>query len=293
MIEVREGRAGERDAILALRARCFAGEDPEKQDPRFWEWEFGNGGRSFVAVDGERVVAHLAFVPQLRMLAVDAMTDLEYRRQHLFSRVVECARDTLRESVRFSCAFQIREAVLPAMVRGGWKVAARAFVLVKALRVPRVLGSSGPRAHPHTEEPRTREPEEPIPATTRTPAFLHWRFFTNPLWHYTVHANDDAYIITRRTTLRGLDSVAIADLGWPKGKERAGRALLREVFAKGRAEGADVAAVLVTLGHPALPTLARSGFLPSPHRFRFLVNDFGKPLEQKRWALTWADTDHL
>lgn len=287
MLDVREGTRADRDAILALRARCFAGEDPEKQDPRFWEWEFGNGGRFFVAVDGDRVVAHLGFVPQLQMLAVDAMTDPDYRRQHLFSRVVECARDTLRDSVRFSCAFQIREAVLPAMVKGGWKVAARAFVLVKALSVTRFLGSSVPRATAPPEDPSNRATEQPIPA------HLHWRFFENPLWKYDVHSNDDAYVITRRTTLRGLDSVAIADLGWPKGKERAGRALLREVYAKGRAEGAQVAAVLITLGHPALPLLVRSGFLPSPHRFRFLVNDFGQPLGRKKWALTWADTDHL
>ncbi|HJQ37167.1 MAG TPA: GNAT family N-acetyltransferase [Thermoanaerobaculia bacterium] len=274
MIDVREGTRVDRDAILALRGRCFGGEDPEKQDPRFWEWEFGNGGRFFVAADGDRVVAHLGFVPQLQMLAVDAMTDPDYRRQHLFSRVVECARDTL--AVPFSCAFQIREAVLPAMVRGGWKPVARAFVLVRPF-VHR--GAAG-------FQPADRQAES-------LPLHLRWRFVENPLWHYDIHANDDAYVVTRRTKLRGLDSVAIADLGWPKGKERAGRALLREVYAKGRAEGAQVAAVLITLGHPALPVLVRSGFLPSPHRFRFLVNDFGRPLGRKRWALTWADTDHL
>ena len=282
MIDVREGTRADRDAILALRARCFAGEDPEKQDPRFWDWEFGNGGRFFVAADGDRVVAHLGFVPQLQMLAVDAMTDPDYRRQHLFSRVVECARDSL--AVPFSCAFQIREAVLPAMLAGGWKAAARAFVLVKMLRLAGLPVAQSP-GHP-AGQPGDR-------VTGQPPLHLHWRFLENPLWHYDIHANEDAYVVTRRTTLRGLDSVAIADLGWPKGKERAGRALLREVYAKGRAEGAQVAAVLITLGHPALPVLVRQGFLPSPHRFRFLVNDFGTPLGRKRWALTWADTDHL
>jgi hypothetical protein len=287
LIDVREGTRADRDAILALRARCFPGEDPEKQDPRFWEWEFGNGGRFFVAADGDRVVAHLGFVPQQQMLAVDAMTDPDYRRQHLFSRVVECARDTLRESVRFSCAFQIREAVLPAMVRGGWRAAARAFVLVRPLAVARLRGFAVTQREGGTEQPSNRATEQPFPS------HLHWRFLENPLWKYDIHANDDGYVVTRRTTLRGLDSVAIADLGWPRGKERAGRALLREVYAKGRAEGAQVAAVLITLGHSALPVLVRAGFLPSPHRFRFLVNDFGHPLGRKKWALTWADTDHL
>jgi hypothetical protein len=283
LIDVREGTRADRDAILALRARCFAGEDPEKQDPRFWEWEFGNGGRFFVAVDADRVVTHLGVVPQLKMLAVDAMTDPDYRRQHLFSRVVECARDTLRGEADFSCAFQIREAVLPAMVRGGWKPAARAFVLVRPLMVSRLRGL----AVAQPKQPSDRATEQLIPP------HLRWRFLENPLWKYDIHANGDAYVVTRRTKLRGYDTVAIADLGWPKGKERAGRALLREVFAKGQAEGAQVAAVLITFAHPALPTLVRSGFLPSPHRFRFLVNDFGRPRKQKRWALTWADTDHL
>jgi hypothetical protein len=286
VIEVREGTRADRDAILALRARCFPDDDREKQDPRFWEWEFGSGGRFFVAVDDARVVAHLGFVPQLRMLAVDAMTDPEYRRQHLFSRVVALARDTLRDSVESSCAFQIREAVLPAMVRGGWRAAGRAYVMVRPL-FSRFLGSSVPRAEGGTEEPRNRGTEELIPASH------HWRFFENPLWHYNVHANDDAYVVTRRTMLRGLDSVAIVDLGGRQKKERALRALLREVFARGGAEGAQVAAVLITLGHPALPALVRSGFLPSPHRFRYLVNDFGRPARRGRLALTWADTDHL
>lgn len=283
-IEVREGTHADRDAILALRGRCFAGEDVEKQDPRFWEWEFGGGGRFFVAADGERVVAHLGFVPQLQMLAVDAMTDPDYRRRHLFSRVAECARDTLRDAAPFSCAFQIREAVLPGMVRGGWRPVARAFVLVKVLRLAGL---------PVARSPALPAGQSGDRVTGQLPQRLHWRFLENPLWKYDIHANDDAYVVTRRTKLRGLDCVAIADLGWPKGRERAGRALLREVYAKERAEGAQAAAVLITLAHPALPLLVRSGFLPSPHRFRFLVNDFGRPPARKRWALTWADTDHL
>jgi hypothetical protein len=276
VIEVREGTRADRDAILALRTRCFPDDDREKQDPRFWEWEFGSGGRFFVAVDDARVVAHLGFVPQLAMLAVDAMTDPDYRRQRLFSRVVELARDTLRDSVESSCAFQIREAVLPAMVQGGWRAAGRAYVMVR----PLFRSAAAPAAA--------------LESGGSAAALLDkWRFFENPLWKYNVHANEDAYVVTRRTMLRGLDSVAIVDLGCQQKKERALRVLLREVFARGGAEGAQVAAVLITLGHPALPAVVRSGFLPSPHRFRYLVNDFGRPARRGRLALTWADTDHL
>ena len=319
-IEFREGSAADRDAILALRACAFPDEGLEKQDPRFWDWEFGKG-RYFVADDAGRIVAHIGFVPQTyvvasesvpAMLAVDAMTDPDYRRQSLFSRVVAFARDALRDSVRLSSAFQIREAVLPAMTRGGWAPIVRAPVLVRPLSVKRFLrgGAGGPPAVAGTASPRrpaageTAGQRPALPSLPdffaragahgdRSEDFLRWRFFENPHWHYTIDADDGAYIVTRRTMLRGLDTVALVDFAWRAGCERQGRGLLRQVFARGRAEGVDVAAVLITLGHPALPTLVRSGFLPSPHRFRFLVNDFGRPLRRTKWALTWADTDHL
>jgi hypothetical protein len=287
MIEIREGSAADRDAILALRARCFPDDDREKQDPRFWDWEFGSG-RTFVAVDDNRVVAHLGFVPQLAMLAVDAMTDPDYRRQHLFTRVAEFARDALKDSVPSSCAFQIRNAVLPGMVRAGWRPVAKAYVMVRPLALRAAPGV-------HTEDPRPRGAEELVLSlTTHTRDFIRWRFFSNPLWRYDVHANDDAYVITRRTVLRGLDSIAIADLGWRADCQRAERPLLREIYARGRAEGANVAAMLITLAHPAFPMIVRSGFLPSPHRFRFLLNDFASQhAGRRKWPLTWADTDHL
>ena len=311
-VEFREGSAADRDAILALRARCFPDEDREKLDPRFWEWEFGRG-RYFVATDGERAVAHLGFVPQTyvierehvpALLAVDAMTDPDYRRQSLFSRVAAFARDALHGSVRMSTAFQIRDAVLPGMTRGGWVPIVRASVLVRPLSVRRFLR---PLSRAESRDPGGRR--APDPSTTlgmtagtvpkiaahgvRDEEFVRWRFLDNPLWHYDIDSEEGAYIVTRRTTLRGLDTVAIVDVGWRAGCERQGRVLLRRVFARGREEGADVAAVLITLGHPALPTLVRSGFLPSPHRFRFLMNDFGTPMKRTKWALTWADTDHL
>lgn len=296
MIAIREGNAADREAILALRARCFPDDDREKQDPRFWDWEFA-AGRTFVAEDDGRIVAHLGFVPQLAMLAVDAMTDPECRRRHLFSRVAAFARDALKDSVPSSCAFQIREAVLPGMVQAGWKPVAGAYVMVRPLRVvPRFRGAALARLEPDIDGPGRGGGIEDLnaPLSTRSREFLEWRFFCNPLWRYDVDANDDAFVISRRTMLRGLDAIAIADLAWRPQGERAVRALLREIYARGRAEGADVAAILLTFGHPAMPVVVRSGFFPSPHRFRFLLNDFASQRgRRRRWALTWADTDHL
>lgn len=299
MIELREGTAADREEILALRRRCFPDDDLEKQDSRFWDWEFARG-RTFLAVDGPRCVAHLGFYPQTYlidgesvsgMLAVDAMTDPDYRRQHLFTRVAEYSRDKLRESVQLSTAWQIRDAVLPAMAVNGWKPLLRASVLVKPIALRATAGDLQNATAPFPDFPMLTTVNRAI----RTPESLQWRFKSNPLWQYSVDANDDAYVVSRRTNLRGYDTLAIADIGWRAGQSREGRLLLRESIARGRAAGVQLAAVLMTLGHPALPTLVRSGFMPSPHRFRFLANVFDDRLRlgRAKWALSWADTDHL
>lgn len=299
MIEIREAGQDDRDAILALRMRCFPSEDVEKQDASFWQWEFGKG-RMFIAEDGARAVAHLGFVPQTwridgathpGMLAVDAMTDPEYRRQGLFHRVAAFARDALKESVALSTAFQIRDAVLPPMERNGWRTVLRAPVLVK-VNVGRALQfeSRGSDAALHTI---AEEFLQRVSHVERSDAHLHWRFKENPL--YRIDATENAYVVSRRTTLRGYDTLAIADIAWRNGATREGRVLLAEVLARGRSEGVRLAATLLSLSHPAMSALVRSGFLPSPHRFRFLVNAFDERIRvsRARWALTWADTDHL
>lgn len=78
-MNIREGTARDRDAILALRRAVFPRDDVEKQRPEFWEWQFGRG-RTFVAEEGGRVVGHLGFVPcraagVAAMLACDAMVE--------------------------------------------------------------------------------------------------------------------------------------------------------------------------------------------------------------------------
>lgn len=305
MIGFREATARDRDAILALRRRCFPDEDVEKQEPRYWDWEFGKG-RMFVAEEELRLAAHIAFVPQTwsiegahhaGLLAVDAMTDPDFRRQGIFNRLVAFARDALRGSVALSTAFQIRDAVLPPMRTNGWETLLRAPVLVKMLTI------KPPRA-PVVPEPSIAAPPERLAeiadgffgrraAVVRSAEHLRWRFYDNPL--YTVDASDDAYVVTRRTMLRGYDTLAVADIAWRAGKMREGRVLLGEVLRRARGEGVHLAAALMTLSHPALPALVRSGFLPSPHRFRFLVNVLDERLQvaRARWALSWADTDHL
>ena len=261
MTAFREATADDAAAILALRRRCFPEDDMERPRP----------SRSFIAEEEGRPVAHLGFIPQTYViggneyagtLAVDAMTDPAYRKQGLFRRVAEFARDAIRGEYALSTAWQIRPAVLSSMIATGWQPVLRAPVLVKVLlsRVPsprrcgeraRVWGSAE-YAHVQLDPQR----------------FAASYYATNPT------------CTTRETTLKGIPTLAILDLTTkptlPPTKAR-------------------LAAALITWRHPLLPQLLRSGFLPSPYRFRFLVNAFDSRIDPKRerWALTWADTDHL
>jgi hypothetical protein len=177
------------------------------------------------------------------------------------------------------------------MVANGWKPLLRASVLARPVSLRSGAGEYALSSGDFPEVDLLRQ----VNHGARDLDFLRWRFTGNPLWRYSIDANDDAYLVTRRTTLRGYDTLAIADLGWRPGQSREGRLLLREATARGRAAGVQLIAALMTLGHPALPVLVRSGFLPSPHRFRLLVNVFDERLRLNRakWGLTWGDTDHL
>lgn len=263
MIELREAVPADAAAIRALRRRCFPEDDIEKSFAV---------ARAFVAETEGRIVAHLAFeartysiegVSHCAALAMDAMTDPEYRRQGLFSRVAGFARDSIRSDFAFSTAWQIRPPVLGAMVANGWTPVLRAPVFVR----PLLFGSG-----------REVEAASAPPDSAR---------FAAP--YYTTLRDGDAYLVTRETTLKGRRTLAIADVGGPA------RPLLKQAFARAHAHGIRLAAALMSLRHPSLPLLLGTGFLPSPHRFRFLVNVFDRRVDPRRvrWALTWADTDHL
>ena len=129
MIAFREAKPAD---VVELRRRCFPEDDLERPRP----------ARMFVAEDEGRPVAALGFIPQTYViggneyagaLAVDAMTDPAYRKQGLFRRVAQFARDAIREQYALSTAWQIRPAVLGGMTAAGWAPVLRAPVLVKPL----------------------------------------------------------------------------------------------------------------------------------------------------------------
>src|SRR5260370_29102420 len=151
-MHIREATAADRDAILGLRARCFGDLDPEKRDPRFWNWELGHA-RCFVGEENGQLTTHLALVPMPYSagdgvidgaLAVDAMTAPEARGRGAFSRVVAEAMQAMQGELGIATAYQIRSAVLGAMLRGGWSVAAGVPVLVRPASLRALLHMAVP-----------------------------------------------------------------------------------------------------------------------------------------------------
>lgn len=298
-VHFREATAADRERILALRARCFGDVDPEKLDPRFWDWEFGRA-RMFVGQlsgdggDGE-LATHLALLELPHMLdgvqvsgalAVDAMTSPDARGQGAFSGVVREA--MAASSYTVATAYQIRSAVLGAMLRGGFAVAERVPVLLRPAFTFRQPAALPPLRQ--SDAAWMSELGGKDGCIARTPEFLSWRFFENPHWTYRVTGiRDAAYLVTRRTTLKGFDTLAVVDLAWRE--KKTARRLLHDAIAHARAERCTLVAALVSRRHPAFGMLLRAGFLPGPHWFRLLVH----PREQAShaWRVMWADTDHL
>lgn len=271
--EYREATPDDRDAILALRRRCFSDVDPEKLDPRFWNWEFSRA-RMFIAEQDGAVISHLAFVPWGELtIAVDAMTAPEARGSGVYTKVIALAMKTLGSAELQ--AYQIRDAVLGPMLKAGWAVAEKIPVLV---RPALTFGKPSWRS-------LTRADASAMAAIARTKEFIEWRFFDNPRWEYRVFGHGEplaGWIVTRRTTLKGWDTLAIVDLAGDVNP------LIRDAVRDAKAMGCRLAAAFVSRAHPARAALLRRWFLPGPHRFRLLVKGTVRP-----WPVTWADTDHL
>jgi hypothetical protein len=331
-VNFREATAADRDRILALREECFGDVDAEKRDPRFWNWEFGRARIFTGELEDGTAATHLALVDLPYMLdgsevpgalAVDAMTAPGARGQGAFGGVVRHAMTTAQPAI--ATAYQIRKPVLGAMLRAGWTAAERVPVLVRPAWTLRRVSEEAVLSEDDAGWMSELGPRDGCVA--RTPGFLAWRFFANPHWRYRVTGvPGQAYCVTRRTTLKGFDTLAIVDLAWrnschserSEGPVRAGgtapaqghaplsvaddrhavdddlevaRNLLRNAIARGRSERCTLVAALVSPRHPAFGMFLRAGFLPGPHWFRLLV--YPPEHASRPWRVMWADTDHL
>lgn len=272
----REATFADKARILALRARCFADDDPDKLDPRFWDWEFGTHARVFIGEETGEIQTHLAIT---RNLAVDAMTAPGARGKGAFTGVARFA--TTHSNHDTATAYQIRGAVLGSMLRAGWTVAEKVPVLLRPL--------FGNGASQHAQLQRS-DAEWMSELSGRARDFIEWRFFDNPIWQYDITGADhDAYLVARKTKLKGIDTYAIVDLAWRE--QSAAKRLLRDAIERAKAERCTVAAAFVSRQHPAFWMFVSRGFVPGPHWFRLLVHP--PEAAQRRWEVMWADTDHL
>lgn len=282
----REATAADRDAILALRVRCFGYDDPEKLDPRFWDWEFASA-RMFVGEDEGRIVSHVGFV---NGVAVDAMTSPDVRGKGAFTGVMAYAVANLGH--RVATAYQIRGSVLGPIRRAGWTVVERVPVLLRPAGWGRGK-REGFRTLTREDVPwmsGVAMNEPGMNNVPRTPEFLAWRFFDNPHWKYHVTGvEDSAYLVARRTKLKGFDTFSIVDLAWRD--KRVAKALLRDAVEEAKVQRCTLIAAFVSRSHPAFGMFLRRGFVPGPHWFRLLVHPAVHA--QHRWQVMWADTDHL
>ena len=330
---IRAAGIRDREAILRLRALSFPEDDAEKGDPDFWNWEFGRERvRVFVAEEDGECLAHVALIPQGHVvegravesaMAVDAMTHPGRRRGGLYSRVVEGALEATLDQVSLLTAFQIRPEVLGSMLRTGWAIRASAPVFLRPASFRSFFGSGGQRGRRDLVDLPATHPDVRLLSGNdvsrmtevaasmfdardihlhRSEEFLRWRFFSNPFWQYRVtgiHAGKKlmAYLIARRSTLRGMDTVAIADLGFRPGSSYAMRVLIGDSIRVARIGGCRLIASLLSRHHPALGSLLRRGFVPGPHRFRLLTRTRDGALDERlakgHWRISWADTDHL
>ena len=290
----RKGTPADRDAILALREECFGAADPEKRDPRFWTWEFDRAD-VFVGELAGSLVTHVAMLRLPHMLdgrvvdgalAVDAMTSPRARGRGAFTGVVRFGAERSAHTV--ATAYQIRPAVLGAMLRGGWTVATRVPVLLRpaiTLRGAPPLETLGQADVAWMSTLGERDG-----CVARTPEFLRWRFFENPSWRYGVAGiRERGYVVTRRTSLKRIDTLAVVDLA--AADAPTARTLLRNAVAEARERRCRLVAALASWHHPRFATFIGAGFVPGPHWFRLLVH----PSEQasRKWRVLWADTDHL
>ena len=135
--KLREGSDADAFGILECRRITFPKEDLEKQDIKYWKWEFDDNfagsARIFIAVDGSNVVGHYAVIPQFYWLnnrryngsiVVDVMTDPKYHFQGMFTALGRYALNNCVEhtTLEFTTGYPIRPEVLPGHLKVGWKV---------------------------------------------------------------------------------------------------------------------------------------------------------------------------
>jgi len=127
--------------------------------------------------------------------------------------------------------------------------------------------------------------------------YLTWRYLQHPTRTYTIYRAKQngemrGYIVLRKVELLHFNSAVIVDL--LALDEVALTALVKKGIQYSRQEGTDLLAFMVPQDHPYNKVLRKSGFLPSPKTFQFMVYFHSKTEifnSPEKWYVTWGDTD--
>jgi hypothetical protein len=138
------------------------------------------------------------------------------------------------------------------------------------------------------------------PVTTRrTPEILNWRFGRSPGREYVMWAAEEGstvcgYLVARRMSMEGFDTLAVVDLLFPPDRREVGRGLLRALHRKALEAGVVMSACLLNPHDPMLPTLRRGLFVRTPATFTLIFHSSREDLSPppfEDWHLTWLDHD--
>ncbi len=150
---VRDGNEEDLEGILSLRRIVFGEVEKDKQDPRFWRWEFLDGpdGRALIYLveDKDKIIAHFADIPRrfsvngesiLGTLSLDLMVHPDYRRQGIFLELGNYAvRRVKKENGYFMTAYPIRLETIQGLKKIGWEEVVELPVLVYPIKFNNIL----------------------------------------------------------------------------------------------------------------------------------------------------------
>lgn len=136
--------------IIGLRKIVFPGEEIEKENIDYWDWEFKNNyygpAEIFLVRDQSAIIGHYAIIPQRFSvmgteykagLVVDVMTHPGYRKMGMFYSVSKFALEKTKTD--FTIGYPIRNDVMPGHLKAGWEVVKKIPVYVLPINFKKIF----------------------------------------------------------------------------------------------------------------------------------------------------------
>jgi GNAT superfamily N-acetyltransferase len=140
------------------------------------------------------------------------------------------------------------------------------------------------------------------PVTTlRTTEILNWRFCRAPgreylMWAVSEDSTVCGYIVARRMSMRGFDTLAVVDMRFPPQRRDVGKILLHALHQKALEVGVVMSACLLNPHDPMLSTLRRCLYAKTPAVFTLIFHSSQpdlSPAPFEDWHLLWLDHDSV